>query len=158
MHNLIIVNIIIKLKTLFVTQNHPLFKGQNVASEQLQTIPALTFGISSSATAFYKKKKVNYCFQLPCDLSSSVFFHWPRRNCRSNLFWYCTKDHWIIGLCYFERDRIHLGYRCWRWYWEIEEDCFHQHFILHYFRVLHSSNKPQQIKKMRLEIFPNKPR
>ena len=75
MHNLIIVNIIIKLKTLFVTQSHPLFKGQNVASEQLQTIPALTFGISSSATAFYKKKKVNYCFQLPCDLSSSVFFH-----------------------------------------------------------------------------------
>ena len=57
MHNLIIVNIIIKLKTLFVTQSHPLFKGQNVASEQLQTIPALTFGISSSATAFHKKKK-----------------------------------------------------------------------------------------------------
>ena len=46
MHNLIIVNIIIKLKTLFVTQSHPLFKGQNVASEQLQTIPIATFGIS----------------------------------------------------------------------------------------------------------------
>ena len=56
MHNLIIVNIIIKLKRLFVTQNHPLFKGQNVASEQLQTIPTPTFGISSSATAFHKKK------------------------------------------------------------------------------------------------------
>ena len=57
MHNLIIVNIIIKLKRLFVTQNHPLFKGQNVASEQLQTIPAPTFGISSLATAFHLKKK-----------------------------------------------------------------------------------------------------
>ena len=53
MHNLIIVNIIIKLKRLFVMQNHPLFKGQNVASEQLQTILAPTFGISSSATAFH---------------------------------------------------------------------------------------------------------
>ena len=62
MHNLIIVNIIIKLKTLFVTQSHPLFKGQNVASEQLQTIPALTFGISSSATAFHKKKRSNTAF------------------------------------------------------------------------------------------------
>ena len=57
MHNLIIVNIIIKLKRLFVMQNHPLFKGQNVASEQLQTIPAPTFGISSSATVSIKKKK-----------------------------------------------------------------------------------------------------
>ena len=57
MHNLIIVNIIIKLKTLFVTQSHPLFKGQNVALEELQTIPASTFGISSSATALHKKKK-----------------------------------------------------------------------------------------------------
>ena len=57
MHNLIIVNIIIKLKRLFVTQNHPLFKGQIVALEQLQTIPAPTFGISSSTTAFHKKKK-----------------------------------------------------------------------------------------------------
>ena len=57
MHSLIIVNIIIKLKTLFVTQTHPLFKGQNVASEQLQTILAPTFGISSSATAFHPKKK-----------------------------------------------------------------------------------------------------
>ena len=127
MHNLIIVNIIIKLKRLFVTQNHPLFKGQNVASEQLQTIPAPTFGISSLATAFHlkKKKKANYCFQLPCDLSSSIFFHWPRRNCQSNPFWYCTKDHWIIGLYYFQRDQIHLGYRCWRWYREIEEHYFH---------------------------------
>ena len=57
MHDLIIVHIIIKLKTLFVTQSHPLFKGQNVASEQLQNIHALTCGISSSATAFHKKKK-----------------------------------------------------------------------------------------------------
>ena len=56
MHNLIIVNIIIKLKRLFVTQNHPLFKGHNVALEQLQTIPTPTFGISSSATAFHKNK------------------------------------------------------------------------------------------------------
>ena len=110
MHNLIIVNIIIKLETLFVMQSHPLFKDQNVASEQLQTIPAPTFGISSLAIAFHnKKKKVNYCFQLPCDLSSSVFFHWPSRNCRSIPFWYCMKDHWIIGLCYFQRDRIHYS-------------------------------------------------
>ena len=57
MHSLIIVNIIIKLKTLFVTQAHPLFKGQNVGSEQLQTIPAPMFGISSLATAFHPKKK-----------------------------------------------------------------------------------------------------
>ena len=56
MHNLI-VNIIIKLKRLFVMQNHPLFKGQNVGSEQLQTIPAPMFGISSLATAFHPKKK-----------------------------------------------------------------------------------------------------
>ena len=66
MHNLIIVNIIIKLKTLFVTQSHPLFKGQSIALEELQTIPAPTFGISSSTTALHKKKKqkknVNYCF------------------------------------------------------------------------------------------------
>ena len=40
-----------------------------------------------------------------------------------------------------------------RWF----ETC-HQQFILHYFRVLHSSNKPQHIKKMKPEIFPNKPR
>ena len=39
-----------------------------------------------------------------------------------------------------------------RWF----ETC-HQQFILHYFRVLRSSNKPQHIKKMRPEIFPNKP-
>ena len=38
-------------------QNYPLFKGQNVASEQLQTIPAPTFGISSSASTVSIKKK-----------------------------------------------------------------------------------------------------
>ena len=62
MHSLITVNIIIKLKTLFVTQTHPLFKGQNISSEQLQTIPAPTFGISSSATTFHKKKRSTTAF------------------------------------------------------------------------------------------------
>ena len=64
MHNLIIVNIIIKLKTLSVMQSHPLFKGQNVASEQLQTIPTPTFGISSSAAAFHKKKRSTTTFSI----------------------------------------------------------------------------------------------
>ena len=37
------------------------------------------------------------------------------------------------------------------------ETC-HQHFILHYFKILHSSNKAQHIKKMKPDIFPNKQR
>ena len=110
----------------------------------------LTAKIETPKTIFFDSKTRSMLYNHVIEVRSNI-------NCWKwisiKMMWYTTNALMRSTIWSIQEMESYMLKYVGRWF----ETC-HQQFILHYFRVLHSSNKPQHIKKMKPEIFPNKPR